>query len=524
MTVLKKRLILAALISLEALLCLLILASLAATQLGVSSSARVFYWADTHAQEAIEERFTVDGPASLELDNLRGEVQVIAGEGNEYTIKAVKEVWGQGQEDAQVRLQQLQVAITRSGGRVSVQVIEPPEVHVLSLVNRGSVVSFEIVVPRQSDAQLSTRDGQVVVRGLEGDLEVENRFGPVLIEDVVGGLTVNARDRDVTVVRSGDDRSAVEIHNRFGEVTLREVTASGLQIENRDGDVSLEDVEVGGPLKVEARFSNVELERVAATDVEVLSDNDAISLKDVQASGRLSLEHKFGQITLYNVTAASLRANAQDGTLILDEVTVEREATLETRFNAIDLARVRAQALTIQGHDRDIELDDVQLEGKLDISARHSGVRVSDSTAHEYRIETRDRPIELEGASGLLWLRNSFGDIHVSEAVDVTLDVEARDGEFSFEGQLSDQSGHRVECEVGDVTLRLPSDTALWLDAYTRRGQIDSELPIQVEGAQDRGDEDPDGPDEERLEGAINGGKTKLRIKVRDGNITLETY
>ena len=49
MTKLGKRLILAGLISLEALICVLILISLAATQMG-GSSAQLFYWADTHAQ------------------------------------------------------------------------------------------------------------------------------------------------------------------------------------------------------------------------------------------------------------------------------------------------------------------------------------------------------------------------------------------------------------------------------------------------------------------------------------------
>jgi hypothetical protein len=103
----------------------------------------------------------------------------------------------------------------------------------------------------------------------------------------------------------------------------------------------------------------------------------------------------------------------------------------------------------------------------------------------------------------------------------VTLDVEMRDGDLTFEGRLADTSGHRIDCQMGDVTLRLPPDTALWLDASTRHGRIDNELSIQADQGT-AGDEDSDGSDEERLEGAINGGKTKLQIGVRDGNIALE--
>ena len=522
MTKLKKRLVLAALISVEVLICALILVSLAVTQTG-GSSARLFYWADTHAAESIEERFSVDGPASLELDNLGGDVEIVAGEGDEYVIQAVKEVWGQGQEDAQARLQELQVVFTHSGGRVTVQVLEPPQMHVLSIVNRGSVVSFRITVPRQSDVRLSTRDGQVLVRDLKGDLQIENRFGPVQIEDVMGAITVDARDRDVTILRSGDRRAELEIHNRFGDLTLRDVTASQVQVENRDGDVTLESLQIGGPLRVEARFGMVDLEDVSATDVEITSDNDAISLRNVQASGRVVLEHKFGQVSLYNVAGASLRVNTQDGTVSLDEVVLEREISIETRFSGVDLSRCRAQELSIQASDRDVELDNVQLEGELRITGRHGSVRVSETTAREYRIETRDGPIELEGASGLLWLRNSFGDITVTDAHEATLDVETNDGEFFFEGRLSGRTGHRVECKVGDVRLRLPADTALWLDANARHGRIDNELSIEAQTSQD-GQDESGSPDEAQLEGAINGGKTKLRIKVRDGNIILETY
>jgi hypothetical protein len=54
MTKARKAFLLVILIGLETLICLLILASLAATQLGVTSSARLFYFADTNAQETTE--------------------------------------------------------------------------------------------------------------------------------------------------------------------------------------------------------------------------------------------------------------------------------------------------------------------------------------------------------------------------------------------------------------------------------------------------------------------------------------
>jgi hypothetical protein len=127
----------------------------------------------------------------------------------------------------------------------------------------------------------------------------------------------------------------------------------------------------------------------------------------------------------------------------------------------------------------------------------------------------------VDGAQGLLWLRNQYGDVTIREAVEATLDAELRDGAFTFEGQLSGQAAHRLDVERGDVTLRLPPDTALWLDAQAQRGRIDGDLSAAVErapGQQEQGD-----TDEMRLEGALNGGQTKLRIKVRDGDITVES-
>ncbi len=142
---------------------------------------------------------------------------------------------------------------------------------------------------------------------------------------------------------------------------------------------------------------------------------------------------------------------------------------------------------------------------------------MSGTTAREFKIETRDDPIVLDGASGMLRLRNHYGDVTVTGAQEATLDVNVQDGAFTFEGTLNTRADHSIDGTYGDVTLNVPGDTAVRLDAHTRYGRIQCDLPVLVEKTAD----EESSSDTDRLLGSINGGRARLRIRARDGDITI---
>lgn len=518
-----KRTLIALLVCVELMICAALVLSLAAFQ-PATPPMRIFYSAVVRAEETVEEHVPVPARASgrpleLHLTNLRGEVRVAPGQDDEVHIRAFKQVWGQDQQDAQAKLERLRIVTEAGDGMLAIRVEEPPEIHLFSLITRSSQVAFEVTVPENTTANLQTRDGDIHVQGIQGGVELSNRFGAVHVEDVVGEVVVDARDEDVTILRSGAPDARVHLNTRFSDLTVQQVTADEMHVENRDGAVNLEDVSVQGDLFVNTRFGGIELARVQATDLRVEAGDGRVDIADVRSTGKLEISSKFGEVSVSRAVATTLVMDVHDGSLVLEDVDVEREGEVTSRYVSIDLRDVRARAFTIKGQDRDIVLDNVQLETQLDVSSQDGAVRVSGTAAKEFRIETRDDSIDLDGASGLLWLRNRYGDVTVTGADEATLDVEVQDGTFTFEGTLDARADHRIEGTYGDVNLDLPGDTAVRLDAQTRFGRIDCDLPVLVEKAVD--EEDESDSDTNRLQGSINGGRAKLNIKVRDGDIAI---
>jgi DUF4097 and DUF4098 domain-containing protein YvlB len=106
------------------------------------------------------------------------------------------------------------------------------------------------------------------------------------------------------------------------------------------------------------------------------------------------------------------------------------------------------------------------------MSSKFGAVSVFSAAASEYKIETDNGAITLDGGRGPLWLHSSFGDIEVRSAQDATLDLVTSNGKVTFQGSLSTEADHLVESNFGAVLLRLPSDTAVTLDASTDFGRI----------------------------------------------------
>lgn len=437
----RKRLVVGALVVVEVLICVALIAALATLRL-TFPRARFFYVADTRAEETIEENFVADGQAALDLTNAFGDVQMVAGNGDRFVVKAVKEAWGQDKREAEAKVGAIEVKMTVDGGTLRVEVEDPDRgMGVVFGSMRSSQISFEIVVPRQAAITVHTSNGRVTLKGTDGDADLTSRFGSITVEDVTSSITVDTSNGDVTVHRSGGELARIDLHSDFGSITVRQVTAKELTLD---------------------------------------SNNGALDVKDV---------------------------------------TVEGDLTLNTRFGRIDLDGGGARSLTVESQNGDITVNDLRLDRPLDLFTNFGKVSVTRTKASEYKIETRNGPIKLDGGQGSLWLHSDFGDITVESVSNASLDLRSGNGKVSFEGSLSAEADHQVESNFGSVSLRLPSNTAVTLDASTDFGDIRCEFDVLVKG----GSDDKEGRSSgDELHGTINGGGARLRVETRNGDITIE--
>lgn len=148
----------------------------------------------------------------------------------------------------------------------------------------------------------------------------------------------------------------------------------------------------------------------------------------------------------------------------------------------------------------------------LDLETVNGGVRLV-GTHGKAEVETTNGALEIDGVHGNLDLETTNGSISVVRSAGA---VEASTTNGSIEVELNevpDGSDLSFETTNGAVSVRLPRDIRVSLDAATSNGRVTSEF--EVEGA------DP-GKSRRRLSGDINGGGGKLRVRSTNGGVTIE--
>jgi len=314
----QKRLVLVALVAVEVLICAAIIAGLAMLRFAFPR-ARFFYVADTRAEETIEERFGADGPPRLDLSNAHGDVQIAAGDSDDFVVKAIKEAWGQDQREAEARLQAFEVKMTMDGGTLQVEVEDPDSqtAFVFGAV-RASQVRFEIAVPRQTAVTVHTRHGEVNLQGTAGDADLTSQYGDIAVKDVSGSVKADTNNGQVTVLRAGGEGATIDLHSHYGDVTARQLTASELTIDSNNGKLNLEDAAVHGDLTLNSHYGRVDLDSVRASSLTVKTQNGTINLRDGQVAGKLDLYSHYGAVSVAGTTASDYKIETNNGAIELD--------------------------------------------------------------------------------------------------------------------------------------------------------------------------------------------------------------
>ena len=149
----------------------------------------------------------------LELENVSGDVEVTANNGDDVRITATKRVRASNESAGRSALSATQIEVTERSGVVSIS----------AGPTRGRFSSVEIdyviSVPSGTDLSLKTISGDLTVTGIAGDAQFNSLSGDIVLK--------NARPRDV------------EIDVVSGDVSLEQVDSDHVQVKTVSGDITL---------------------------------------------------------------------------------------------------------------------------------------------------------------------------------------------------------------------------------------------------------------------------------------------
>jgi hypothetical protein len=181
--------------------------------------------------------FELNGRADLRVETNDATVQVEAWEGNEIYARVVSEGLRVGLWDNSGP-RQVSVRDFQSGNRVELEVRVPRMSWMIGVNTRSTRI--ELKVPRQASLDVHSGDGNLSVRGLEGDINLSTQDGNIDTSSLKGELHASTGDGNMRVqgrfdslyLKTGDGSISAEI-SQGSEM------ASGWSVRSGDGNVEL---------------------------------------------------------------------------------------------------------------------------------------------------------------------------------------------------------------------------------------------------------------------------------------------
>lgn len=375
---------------------------------------RMFQLNTVSAEADEEQHFTVEGAATLEVKNSNGKITVTGGAGDTIDISAHKMAWGASQADAEAALATLKVTATRQGDVITVQIQQPPEVHVVDSGPSDSV-ELTIRVPKETTVSAHTDFGEVKLSGTYGDADLESSAGAIHATDVNSG-TLN-------------------LESDFGEITIERSASEGIEAHTSSGGVRLTDVFAEGEVNLTSEFGDIRFEDGQADTLYVETDSGAVYLNDLTINGALTAQTDFGGVTLAQVTAHSYSLHSSAGGISLDSPSGSLKA--DTDFG-------------------DVEVSNGKNITELDLQSSNGAIRFSGSLGDGPHLLKTDfgsvRVALTKGSALTLDLETDFGKIKSDFPLTISGESDTSHWQGTINGGGDDLT---AKTSSGNITLEI---------------------------------------------------------------------
>ncbi len=252
------------------------------------------------ANGSFEQTVSVDGPILLDVSTGSGSIKISSGNTNRVEVtghitvqnRSFFGLFKKSTEDIQEMIRQLETEppVRLNNGRLQVGHIKD------KAVRRNVSISYEIVVPADTEVKSHTGSGSQTITGVAGPVEAGTGSGKVTLTDIGGAVNASSGSG---AIRANDIAGAFEAHTGSGSVRLTQVAPGDVNVTTGSGSSKLRGVV--GALRVRAGSGSVEIDGqqkgawsvdTGSGSVRIRLPEDAAFRLDAQTgSGGISVDH-----------------------------------------------------------------------------------------------------------------------------------------------------------------------------------------------------------------------------------------
>ncbi|MGA2748346.1 MAG: DUF4097 family beta strand repeat-containing protein [Verrucomicrobiota bacterium] len=429
-------------------------------------------------QANLDKTFSVTPGGRLVVSADMGPIHVVAGPSDKVEIHVLRKVQGGTKSDADELFARHEVTFAQDGNTVSVISRNKHQSSWGWNVHRRYLeVSYEVTAPEQFDMELGTAGGDIRVGDLAGKLDARTSAGAIHAGKITGSTVAKDAGGDIVLGEVGQDVTA---GTTSGSI---EIQKAGANVEASDAGGNIRVGEAGGSVKAQTASGSITLGAVRG----LVTANDAGGdIHIASANGAVKAE----------TTSGSISIGSADGEVKARDVGGDIH---------IDLAKGNVTAQTASGS--------IHIKLALGpVQAKDAGGDITiDSSGGSAEAQTTSGSIRIGSARGKIDARDAGGSIHVANAGGA-VNAETSSGAIDVSFSAAPKEDCRLVVLGGDIDASLPPDAAMEVDAQCVGGKVESELPLTIQGKTQEG----------TLQGQLNGGGPKIKLRSTSGNIRLK--
>lgn len=182
-----------------------------------------------HADEWKKD-YSVTGPPDVQVDSNDGNIVVATGNQNTVSARVITARW-------RVGIGHVHIVDHQQGNHIELEVRTP---HVVFFGISRRSLRVELTVPRQSNLDLHSGDGQISLAPVAGDLRLNSGDGAIEARGLDGHLNASTSDGHITVQGRFDQ---LDLHSGDGKIEAEVASGSRMQsswsVRSGDGSVLL---------------------------------------------------------------------------------------------------------------------------------------------------------------------------------------------------------------------------------------------------------------------------------------------
>ena len=205
------------------------------------------------AEGSFQRTLQVTGPVHMDLTTGSGNVQVRTGNSSQVQVmgRIRSTDWFEGNVEARIKRLEANPPIQQSGNAIRIGHIDDPE------LRHNISISYEVVVPAETELRVESGSGNQRVEGIRGPLEVSAGSGGLKISEIGDRVHAETGSGDIEI-----DRVKGNVHAKTGSGSIRaDEIAGAFEADTGSGHISLQQT-APGSVRVDTGSGGMELRGV----------------------------------------------------------------------------------------------------------------------------------------------------------------------------------------------------------------------------------------------------------------------